>query len=176
MNTKQEKILKMSKFLDALMKIGAILFIMTIAANSAAIIMAPSLDLTRFTIGETLGNARFEGGVDEFRTIMLIGILSAGVMSAILFVASFIFKDMSRGATPFTTKNANRLRVISLLLIALSIVIPPLKMLLTMIFFTSVKAYFSINAGQIVFAIMFFCLALIFEYGAELQRESDETL
>ena len=176
MNTKQEKILKMSKFLDALMKIGAIFFITTIIANSVGIIMAPSLDLTRFTVGEILGNARFEGGVEEFRTIMLTGILSAAVMSAILFVASFIFKDMSRGTTPFTAKNANRLRVISLLLLALSIVIPPLKMLLTMIFFTSVRAYFSISVGQIIFAIMFFCLALIFEYGGELQRESDETL
>ena len=176
MNTKQEKILKMSKFLDVLMKIGAIFFIITIVANSVWIIMAPSLDLTRFTVDEILGNAQFEGSVEEFRTIMLDGILSAGVMSAILFVASFIFKDMHRGITPFTTRNANRLRVISLLIIALSIVIPPLKMLLTMIFFTSVRAYFSISAGQIIFAIMFFCLAHIFEYGAELQREADETL
>ena len=176
MNTKQEKILKMSKFLDALMKIGAIFFIITIVAGAAGIIMAPSLDLTSFTVGEILGNTQFEGGADEFRTIMLNEILSAVVMSAILFVASFIFKDMSRGNTPFTAKNANRLRVISLLLIALSIVIPPLKMLLTMIFFTSASAYCSISLGQIIFAIMFFCLALIFEYGAELQRESDETL
>ncbi|MCL2083839.1 MAG: DUF2975 domain-containing protein [Oscillospiraceae bacterium] len=176
MNTKREKILKMSKILDAIMKIGAIFFIMTIAAHSAGIIMAPSLDLTRFTVGEILGSAQFEGGVDEFRAIMLTGILSAAVMPAILFVASFIFKDISRGTTPFTTINANRLRVISLLLLALSIVIPPLKMLLTMIFFTSVRAFFSISIGQIVCAVMFVCLALIFEYGAELQRESDETL
>lgn len=176
MNTKHEKIMKMSKFLDALTKIGAIVCILTVITNLVGMIMAPSLDLTRFTVGEMLGNAQFDGSIEEFRTIMLTGILSTVVMSAILFVVSFIFKDMSLGSTPFTIKNANRLRVISLLLIALSVVVPPLKMLFTLIFFTSVRAYFSISVGQLIFAIIFFCLALIFEYGAELQRESDETL
>jgi hypothetical protein len=176
MNTKQEKILKMSKILDTLMKIGAIVSIVSILISLAGVIIAPSLDLTRFTVQEMLGNTRFDGSIEEFRVIMLTESLSTAVVSAILFVASFIFKDMSQGITPFTTKNANRLRTISLLIIALSIVIPPLKMLITMMFFPSVRAYFSIEVGQTVFAIMFFCLAHIFEYGAELQREADETL
>ena len=176
MNAKQEKILKMSKVLDTLTKIGAIVSIISILFSLVVAIIAPSLDLTRFTVQEALGNSRFDESVEEFRTIMLTGILSAAVISAIFFVTSFIFKDMSQGTTPFTTKNANRLRVISLLIIALSVVIPPLQMLLTMIFLPSVRVYFPIELGPVVFAVMFFCLAHIFEYGAELQRESDETL
>ncbi len=107
---------------------------------------------------------------------MLDRIISVLVLPAILFMASFIFKDMRCGNSPFTSKNANRLRIIALLLVALGIVIPPLKMLLTMIFIPSVTAYFSIHFAEVVFAAVFLCLALIFEYGAELQRESDETL
>ena len=86
MNTKQEKILKMSKFLDTLMKIGAVFSILSILANLTGAIIAPSIDLTRFTVQEMLGNTRFDGSIEEFRTIMLTGILSAAVTSVIFLL------------------------------------------------------------------------------------------
>ena len=120
---------------------------------------------------------RSDGNVDEIRAILVPEILNGTLMASILFVASSIFKDMSHAHTPFIQKNAIRLKVISLFLIAFGVLIQPLRMLLVLVYVSPQSdIFFSINLGYLVFAAVFFSLALIFEYGAELQRESDETL
>lgn len=176
MNTKKEKILKMSKILDAFLKIGAIMAIMGIVGMIIAVIMAPSLGVTTFSISGIWGGAPINAGLDEFRAVMISQMLGMAVVVAILFIASFIFKDMSRASTPFTQKNANRLKVIALLAAGFSLIVQPVRMLLTLLFFPAANLHVSINLGYLIFAIMFFCLALVFEYGAELQQQSDETL
>ena len=177
MNTKKEKIIKMSKVLNVFLKIGAIISVMAAVAAMVIAIIAPSLDLTSFSYGGIWLNTQFNGGVNEFRAILIPEIINGLFMASILFVASSIFKDMSRENTPFTQKNANRLKLISSFLVALGILIQPLRALLTIVFVSPHSdIFFSVNLGYLVFAAMFFCLALIFEYGAELQRESDETL
>jgi hypothetical protein len=35
---------------------------------------------------------------------------------------------------------------------------------------------FSVNFAGVLGALMFWCISLIFEYGCELQKQSDETL
>lgn len=178
MNNKTEKIKKMSKILDAVLKITAIILIMAIVTMTILVVIAPRLDLDNFTIiGMIGGNIPFIGGdADAFRTLMTFEILNIIPIIAILFVASFIFKSISRGGSPFTQKNANRLKIISLLLIALGAVVPPLQVLITWIFIPLGSVTVHFNFTYVIFAAVFFCLALIFEYGAELQQQSDETL
>ena len=182
MNTKMGKIVKMSKILDAFLKIGAIVLIMFVVLAMLMIFTVPSLDVVKFESGflsfsGLWGNSSFIGNTEGLQAAMILGMLNSGVAAAILFVASFIFKGISCERTPFTQKNSKRLKIISLLLVALGAVVPPLQMLLVLVFINhAAEIYFSINIGHFVFAAMFYCLALIFEYGAELQRESDETL
>lgn len=178
MNTQKEKILKMSKILNTFLKIGGIVFIMALLMQIVLIAIAPSLDLeSGGAVIDVFGlNMPIDDDVAQFRALMIITMLSTGIMTAILFVTSFIFKDISHEGTPFTKKNSNKIRTISLLLIANEIIMPPLRLLVLMIFVPAVEATSSINLGNIVAAAVFFCLALIFEYGRLLQQESDETL
>lgn len=176
MNTQRDRIIKMSKILNALLKMGAILLVMIGVGAIVAIAVAPSLDTTLLSAKGIWGDMPLHADVSGFRAVLLPEVLSAGMLAAIFFLASFIFQEMDREKTPFTKKTANRLRVISLLIIAVNIIVPSLRMLLTMIFIPSADFYMEINLVQIIFAALFFCLALIFEYGAQLQQESDETL
>ena len=182
MNTKIEKIVRMSKVLNVFLKIGVVLLIVFIVVAMVMVLTVPSHDAAEFDAGffsftGIWGDSPFVGSTDEFRATMIFEMINSAVVAAILFMASFIFKGISHEKTPFTQKNSNRLKVISLLLVALGALVPPLQMLLLLVFENhTADIYFSINIGYFVFAAMFYCLALIFEYGAELQREADETL
>lgn len=178
MHTQKGKIIKMSNILSTFLKIGGIVLIMAILTQVVLIAIAPLLDLkSGGAVIDVFGlNIPIDGDVAQFRALMIFTMLSGGIMTVILFVTSSIFKDISREGTPFTKKNSNKIRTISLLLIANEIIIPPLRLLVLMIFVPAVEATSSINLGIIVATAVFFCLALIFEYGCLLQQESDETL
>lgn len=107
---------------------------------------------------------------------LITELMSNVIMAAILLIAITIFRDISKNYTPFLTKHVNRLKVISLLILADAILIPPLGMLLTMILAPKVDASMEIAPFQIILAVIFYCLSLIFEYGGMLQQQSDETL
>jgi len=94
----------------------------------------------------------------------------------ILLIAAAIFRDISHHYTPFSSRHISRLKGISLLIMADAILIPPLGMLLTMIFAPNVEAAMEFSLLQIVLAVVFYCLSQIFEYGGALQQQSDETL
>jgi len=70
----------------------------------------------------------------------------------------------------------NRLKIISLILIALGVIIPPAQWVISMVFMSLEGYTIFANFTYAIFAAVFFCLALIFEYGAELQQQADETL
>ncbi|MCL1823496.1 MAG: DUF2975 domain-containing protein [Oscillospiraceae bacterium] len=177
LNTKIVKIKKMSKVLNAFLKIGAIVLIMVIILQIVLIAISSSLDLSSNAIIDVFGiNIPLNGNINNFRAIMLFTMSSAAVMAAVLFVASFIFKNISRDGLPFTKRNSNKIKIISLLLIAHEVLLPPLRLLILMVLIPEAEAAVSMNLGIIVAAAVFFCIALIFEYGAELQQQSDETL
>ena len=182
MNNQNGKMLKMSKILNTILKIGGIMLIMGMMLQIVFVIIAPSLDIkSGGPIIDVWGSyMTLDGSVGNFRALMFVTMLGSGIMAAILLVASFIFKDISREGTPFTKKNSNKIRGISILLIAQCIVIPPLQLLAVKIFTSTTNASdaynINLNLGFIIVPVIFFCLAQIFEYGAELQRQSDETL
>ena len=177
-----EKILKVSKILNILLMIGGIVLILAMVLQIVLVIIAPSLDIEAdANIIDVWGaNMIMDGSLDNFRALMIVTMLSAGIMAAILFVASFVFKDIRREGTPFAKKNSNKIKVLSLLILAKAIIIPPLQCLAVIILTSMDDAStlfdFNLDLGYLVVAAVFFCLALIFEYGAELQRQADETL
>lgn len=176
MNAKMNRIIKVSKVLNIIARIIAIALVVGSVAAAVSFFIIPSFDFP-VSFGGIYGQEQYIAGASEVQIMMIQTVLYAGVGAILFFITSFIFKDMSLGNTPFSAANSNRLKVISLLLVAYSVVIPPLQLFLSLIISPQASIFISpINFGLLVFAAMFFCLALIFEYGAELQRESDEML
>jgi len=178
MNIQKGKILKTSKILGVILKTGGIALVMAMVILIVIMIIAPSLNLE--SVEEVINvwdvSMPLDGSVGNFRALMMVTLIGSGIMVAILFVASSIFKNIGREGAPFTKENSNKIRLISILLVTQTLVIPLLQLLTVMILSPATNASAPINLGTIFFAGMFFCLALVFEYGAELQRQSDETL
>jgi hypothetical protein len=82
--------------------------------------------------------------------------------------------------SPFVRENVKRLKIVSALLIA----VEPVQFLFQWISNTvrpavnGQKEVMVTSFGGIIFVLglAVFCLALVFEYGIELQKQSDETL
>jgi hypothetical protein len=108
--------------------------------------------------------------------ILAAGILNSSIMIAMLFLARAIFKDISREYTPFSDRHINRLKIISLLLLTFTMFPPLIEMLLTMVLAPNIEATVSFDLSNIIFVVVFYCLAQIFDYGRILQQQSDETL
>jgi hypothetical protein len=94
----------------------------------------------------------------------------AGVASFILLAILFkrsreIFHDISVDESPFTMKQVKRIRKIAILFLIISV-----------LNFEGFTPAFSVNFAGVLGALMFWCISLIFEYGCELQKQSDETL
>ncbi len=98
------------------------------------------------------------------------------VIAGMLFLAWLVFRNISRDYTPFSQKHTVYLMIISLLMLTYTIIVSPVEMLLTEILAPEVAASFSLKLSGIIFAFIFYCLALIFEYGRLLQKQADETM
>ena len=109
----------------------------------------------------------------------------------LVWVLRAIFRDISEGASPFSLRQANRLRIAAVLWLihaVLTAVISPAFLTALGLGDAAVGAtvgmtpseanmrFIPINAGDIVLAIVLFCAALIVEYGSLLQKLSDDTL
>lgn len=83
-----------------------------------------------------------------------------------LYNAKRIFGCIGKGYSPFTEKTAIQIRKIALyvLLFAVFSVLSVFKMVFSSFFMCA------------LFALILYCISLIFDYGCELQQEIDETL
>ncbi len=83
-----------------------------------------------------------------------------------LYYAKKIFACISTGSSPFTTKTARQIRKIACCIIVCAVF--------------SVLSVFKSDFASVflcgVFALILFCISLIFDYGVKLQQEIDETL
>jgi hypothetical protein len=105
--------------------------------------------------------------------------LTSIIFLFILFLSAKFLQTLKK-KTPFLHKNVKRLKIISILLIA----VEPVQFLLQKIgnfvrpSIDGTKEVIFTSFGGIILAmgLVVFCLALVFEYGVELQKQSDETL
>ena len=109
-------------------------------------------------------------------------------MAFALWVAYFIFKDMSLKISPFTKKHANRLKLLGAILLAstaLQTLLSPETLAILDIGDIAIGASMReaneyqgipINIGLLTFGLFCICFSLVFEYGALLQKLSDETV
>lgn len=107
------------------------------------------------------------------------------VYAAMLMLAGLICRDMAKGESPFTIKQANRIRIIAWLLLAYALLeaFLPTGVLLYQSYGGGAygiehNATFSpsIKVGSIIVATVFFFLSSIFKYGVKLQELSDDTV
>ena len=177
MNTQKEKVLKMAKTMNIVLKvISAVLVLMMMAQG---VVLSFPLDYSEGTtvLADIWGvNIPYSGDMNTFYSSMIITMIRSGIMATIIFIASFIFRDISREYTPFTKKSSDKIKVISLLLLANEILLSPLQLFIVMALVPEVNAAVSFNIGNIIAAVIFFCFSLVFEYGCVLQKESDEIL
>lgn len=111
--------------------------------------------------------------------------VALGFTAALLQVAGNIFKDIQVTAKPFTDKNVKRVKTLAVLVLWLGIA-PTVAQLCLMGITIMGKTYFgfgpqqmfsnTMDAGVCLIAVLFWCLAKVFAYGAQLQQLADETL
>lgn len=132
-----------------------------------------------------LGAAGFDG-MSLVAYIVLYGVLVLGVLAML----KLIFKDAVNSETPFTEKQADRLRFLAFLaFLALMFALLEFAFTLGVTFEVvprigydvivnrgSTEPVISINVGVLVFSAIMYSLSAIFRYAALLQQLSDETV
>ena len=173
--TTAEKIKTTSHVLAVLFKIARIFCFVAIGALCVGIIyvmLFGDLDLIVLS-GKVVVHSPFAMlNISGHSNWELIFIACAGLVSFILLSLLFkqardIFKDISQDSSPFELKHVKRIKKIAIFFFVISL----LDFQSTGFTFS-----FTLNFIGIVGALMLWCISLIFEYGCQLQRESDETL
>jgi hypothetical protein len=104
----------------------------------------------------------------------ILNIAACTLGIAILKNAYMIFKDISVTARPFEKIYVKRLKTIALIMIVSDFGLSFVQGITQAIMGGHIGGrldYFNVFAG-----ILIYCLALIFDYGADLQKQSDETI
>ena len=124
-----------------------------------------------------LGAAGFDG-MSLVAYIVLYGVLVLGVLAML----KLIFKDAVNSETPFTEKQADRLRFIAFLALMFALLEFAFTLGVPRIGYDvivnrgSTEPVISINVGVLVFSAIMYSLSAIFRYAALLQQLSDETV
>ena len=103
----------------------------------------------------------------QLLTTAVVGIIGMALMSHLFLQAQNIFKDISKDGSPFELKHVKRIKRVAILYLIISLLDSETSV---------VSISMSFNMVGIVGALMFYCIALVFEYGCALQQESDEIL
>lgn len=158
---------------------GIVLFFGLLFQNQVVAVLKGTIEggvflkLLTLTMGLLVGNSELlnaEGmfQLNPFLSSLINSILSSIILCYIIFCILKIFKKIKEGETPFTSANASLWRkcsnifaVMATIYFFISFLIPPLII-------------------SVIYPIMLCCffrtLEFIFDYGSQLQQESDETL
>lgn len=82
--------------------------------------------------------------------------------------------QIRKGFTPFTHENTTRIKKVAIITAILSIVGSYSDSLVD--YYTIGELTWRVNIIGMIVAIIVYCISLIFSYGCDLQKESDETL
>lgn len=170
-----DKIKSMSKVLSIILKIARIACYVGIGISVIGIIYVMIFGNVNLLLlnGNIILHSPFtSSNISDINTVQLITIVVVGIITMTLMAKLFrqaenIFKDIRMDSSPFEMKHVKRIKRIAILYLIISL----------FNFETSAASFaVSLNVVGIVGALMFWCIALIFEYGCALQKESDELL
>lgn len=120
-------------------------------------------------------------------TGILVSIFIGGILLAVpLKVGSIILKDISKGASPFTVAQANRVRMVAIIFLIYAIfdfLWSPDAVARFIFGHVSLGSWSAdnpftlhLNMGLITAAVLFYSISVVFRYGVLLQNLSDETV
>lgn len=174
------KIRKNSKIMVTITRILCILLIIGLCIPISVLmshVLAPNTHLL------SLKGIHFYSSTGELMTTTneIIAEMSSIILSSVfilfvLLLAYQIFKSISLDAIPFSQANAIRLKKIAIVLVIYSIVQPISRAWFYTIFAPEITIQVSLNVISTILSLIFFFISIVFTYGAELQRLSDETL
>lgn len=167
----KEKGMKNSaRFISVLLNIGCIAFgIMSVllSIGIAVLIFSPLISPDMFH--EAWETAVMAGQPLSFEQCIFFFLCCLAEFICVflsLYNAKKIFGCIGKGSSPFTAKISSQIRRIALYIVIFAVF--------------SVLSVFKAAPASILmyglFALILFCISLIFDYGCELQREVDETL
>ena len=93
----------------------------------------------------------------------------------LLFVSKFA-RALEKNSTPFCDACIKYLKITAFVLLGWAVVGETTLQAVCGMFFGKFRLGVSVNGGMILISLVFLLLAYIFQYGAKLQREADETL
>lgn len=93
----------------------------------------------------------------------------------LLFVSKFA-RALEKNSTPFCDACIKYLKITAFVLLGWAVVGETTLQVVCGMFFGKFRVGVSVNGGMILISLVFLLLAYIFQYGAKLQREADETL
>lgn len=180
MNSIQEKIRKKSKVMAIVLNVMSISLIVGMVVPIAFLIwiaIKPDLDITSITglgVYSTTGQALDSTGevIAEMCTIIVSGIFVLSMFRT----AYHMFKLISKDISPFNRFIAKKLKTIGIVLLVYVFVVPIARVGFYSSFAPTIDMKTSFDVSFVLLALLFFFIATVFDYGAELQRESDELL
>lgn len=167
---KEKTLKKSAHFISILLNIGCIIFgVFSVSLFAGIMVIVCAQLFTPGMFHEAWGTAIKAGQTFSFGQCVFFFICCLGKFICIflaLYNAKRIFGCIGKGDSPFIAKTAIQIRKIALyvLMFAVLSVLSVFKMAFSSFFMCA------------LFALILFCISLIFDYGCELQQEVDETL
>ena len=132
-------------------------------------------------IGKSTLNIGANANLTEFNLKDCSWALAGAILNLILLLVSTIFASRLTKAfrscrSPFEDTVINRMKQFAYSLIPWAVVSSVVNLFESRIWMSSAGFHLDINLGIVITVLLILALAYIFQYGAVLQQESDETL
>lgn len=130
-------------------------------------------------------------GIESLELLLVVGTLIPSIVRTIfvmvlLKIGSFIFGDICKGMSPFSTRQANRIRQAAVVFVLFAIFntawSPDVVSYICMgdvsfgVWNEQHPFVFHVDTGMLVASVLFLSLSMVFRYGTLLQCLSDETV
>ncbi len=95
--------------------------------------------------------------------------------SVVFLLSEKVLNTVKTESTPFVAENVKRIKAIAILT-AITGVVPSWISQIVSLFGGNKDIFIDVSVDKIVIGLVIWCVALIFEYGVNLQQRDDETL
>ena len=164
------------KKLRTICTVGSVISALFIVALAIALIACVIIAIIAPDIIDNLTGVEVIGDVTsgEIRILAVVLIVNL-IITLIMFILLYGMFQNIREATPFTDENVRTMKLLALILFVFGILAPIMNTVANSLM-DNVSIPEWVGMEVIVGAVIFYCLSLIFQYGTELQKESDQTL
>lgn len=157
---------KVSRYASTVMAVGAVVLgACIVAVAGIGIWSAVSEEGVKALSGILQTDGNIAAACLELLVILALG------LATVLTIREFML-NIIREHSPFNTENVRRLKLLSVIYLALSFVLAATDIANTGFTFHTLFLFF----GSILVSVVMYCLSCVFNYGSVLQKESDETL